>query len=168
MQVNVVSKGNSPHESLTSFAYTILSPTASHLVDELDRGTTLARRQVIRTEDQLLHLQYAIATCHCQPQIAYEGQGAVSIVWLMTNLVGAQLTGLDSQHEADGVHEVRLAGAIGADDRSEVLERADHLRSHPCVRQHRQQYTKNDDKDARVRLNAGPFRLLGCLTCVPG
>lgn len=33
----------------------------------------------------------------------------------------------DSQDEADGVHEVGLTGAIGADDGGEVVEGADHL-----------------------------------------
>lgn len=39
----------------------------------------------------------------------------------------AELAGADAEDEADGVHEVGLTGAVGADDGGEVVEGADHL-----------------------------------------
>jgi len=41
--------------------------------------------------------------------------------------VASQVRGPHAEHEADGVHEVRLPGPIGTDDRGELLERADLL-----------------------------------------
>ena len=41
--------------------------------------------------------------------------------------VAAQVSSPHAEHEADGIHEVRLPGPIGADDRRELLEGADLL-----------------------------------------
>lgn len=38
------------------------------------------------------------------------------------------MSGADAEDEADGVHEVGLPGAIGADDGGEVVEGADGLK----------------------------------------
>ncbi len=41
--------------------------------------------------------------------------------------VASKVRGPHAEHEADGVHEVRLPGPIGTDHRGELLERADLL-----------------------------------------
>ena len=65
----------------------------------------------------------------CASRIAL-GRSAVSVdagfandpaaVDQILQLVGAQLSGADAEDEGDGVHTVRLAGAIGTDDGGEV------------------------------------------------
>ena len=57
-------------------------------------------------------------------RIAREPSAAVHEVF---ELAWSQLCGLDSQHEGDGVHQVGLARAIRADDRSKVAERSNNL-----------------------------------------
>lgn len=42
-------------------------------------------------------------------------------------LRASELAGPNAKHEADGVHEVGLAGAVGADDGGEVVEGTDDL-----------------------------------------
>lgn len=42
-------------------------------------------------------------------------------------LRAAELASADAEDEADGVHEIGLAGAVGADDGGEVVEGTDHL-----------------------------------------
>ena len=42
-------------------------------------------------------------------------------------LRATELAGADAEDEADGVHEVGLAGAVGAKDGGEVVEGTDHL-----------------------------------------
>lgn len=63
-------------------------------------------------------------------------EGSATLLVLLTVVEGvdevlelrtAELAGADAEDEADGVHEVGLTSAVGADDGSEVVEGADHL-----------------------------------------
>ena len=65
---------------------------------------------------------------------ADEGSAALLLLVLVVEgvdevpeLGAAEVAGADAKDEADGVHEVRFAGAVGADDGGEVEEGADYL-----------------------------------------
>lgn len=86
-------------------------------------------------------------SCHCdpskKPQLFPPGvnvrehdvSAAVRLVWVrvpegvheIPQLVPAEMDGTHAQHEADGVHEVGLPRAVGADDGCEVAEGTDDL-----------------------------------------
>jgi len=63
-------------------------------------------------------------------------EGSATLLVLLTVVEGvdevlelraAEMAGADAEDEANGVHEVGLSSAVGADDGSEVVEWTDHL-----------------------------------------